>query len=244
MKARGRRAAEGHPRSTATSRSSRSTSTATPYSSIFDSALTRVHRQDTSCKVLSWYDNEWGFSNRMRDVALLRRAEALIAAVVRTLDGSRRRAASASSSASTSTCRSTAGAIARRDAHRGDAADAPAGSSSTAGAPILASHLGRPKGEADREVLAASPSPRTSATLLGARRAARARLRRRRGRARSSAALQHGDVVLLENLRFHAGGGEERPELRAAQLARARRRLRERRVRRRAPRARVDRTAW
>jgi glyceraldehyde 3-phosphate dehydrogenase len=21
-------------------------------------------------KVLSWYDNEWGFSNRMRDVAL------------------------------------------------------------------------------------------------------------------------------------------------------------------------------
>jgi glyceraldehyde 3-phosphate dehydrogenase len=42
----------------------------TSYSSIFDSALTRVIDK-TFCKVLSWYDNEWGFSNRMRDVALL-----------------------------------------------------------------------------------------------------------------------------------------------------------------------------
>jgi glyceraldehyde 3-phosphate dehydrogenase len=42
----------------------------TPYSSIFDAALTRVI-DGTLCKVLAWYDNEWGFSNRMRDVALL-----------------------------------------------------------------------------------------------------------------------------------------------------------------------------
>ncbi len=42
----------------------------TTYSSIFDSQLTRV-LEGTLCKVLSWYDNEWGFSNRMRDVALL-----------------------------------------------------------------------------------------------------------------------------------------------------------------------------
>jgi glyceraldehyde 3-phosphate dehydrogenase len=41
-----------------------------PYSSIFDSQLTSVI-DGTFCKVLSWYDNEWGFSNRMRDVALL-----------------------------------------------------------------------------------------------------------------------------------------------------------------------------
>jgi glyceraldehyde 3-phosphate dehydrogenase len=41
----------------------------TPYSSIFDSALTRVIDK-TFVKVLSWYDNEWGFSNRMRDVAM------------------------------------------------------------------------------------------------------------------------------------------------------------------------------
>jgi glyceraldehyde 3-phosphate dehydrogenase len=41
----------------------------TPFSSIFDSALTRVIDK-TFVKVLSWYDNEWGFSNRMRDVAV------------------------------------------------------------------------------------------------------------------------------------------------------------------------------
>ena len=41
----------------------------TPYSSSFDAALTRVIDK-TFVKVLSWYDNEWGFSNRMRDVSL------------------------------------------------------------------------------------------------------------------------------------------------------------------------------
>src|SRR5712692_7755675 len=40
-----------------------------PYSSIFDSLLTKVMDQNF-IKVFSWYDNEWGFSNRMRDVAL------------------------------------------------------------------------------------------------------------------------------------------------------------------------------
>ena len=42
----------------------------TPFSSIFDAELTRV-LDGNFIKVLSWYDNEWGFSNRMRDVALL-----------------------------------------------------------------------------------------------------------------------------------------------------------------------------
>ncbi len=40
-----------------------------PYSSIFDGSLTRV-MEHTFIKVFSWYDNEWGFSQRMRDVAL------------------------------------------------------------------------------------------------------------------------------------------------------------------------------
>jgi glyceraldehyde 3-phosphate dehydrogenase len=40
-----------------------------PYSSIFDAPLTKVMDQSL-IKVFSWYDNEWGFSNRMRDVAL------------------------------------------------------------------------------------------------------------------------------------------------------------------------------
>ena len=40
-----------------------------PSSSIFDSTLTKVS-EGTLVKVCSWYDNEWGFSNRMLDVAV------------------------------------------------------------------------------------------------------------------------------------------------------------------------------
>ena len=40
-----------------------------PASSIFD--LTETHVvDDTFCRILSWYDNEWGFSNRMADTAV------------------------------------------------------------------------------------------------------------------------------------------------------------------------------
>ncbi len=40
-----------------------------PASSIFDATLTKVVG-GTLVKVLSWYDNEWGFSNRMLDVTV------------------------------------------------------------------------------------------------------------------------------------------------------------------------------
>jgi len=40
-----------------------------PHSSIFDATETRVI--DKLVKVISWYDNEWGFSNRMLDTANL-----------------------------------------------------------------------------------------------------------------------------------------------------------------------------
>ena len=40
-----------------------------PASSIFDSTLTKV-AGGTLVKVSSWYDNEWGFSNRMLDAAV------------------------------------------------------------------------------------------------------------------------------------------------------------------------------
>ena len=40
-----------------------------PASSIFDATLTRV-ADGVLVKVSSWYDNEWGFSNRMLDVAV------------------------------------------------------------------------------------------------------------------------------------------------------------------------------
>lgn len=39
-----------------------------PHSSIFDATLTKVSG-GRLVKVLSWYDNEWGFSNRMLDTA-------------------------------------------------------------------------------------------------------------------------------------------------------------------------------
>ena len=42
----------------------------TPFSSIFDALVTTVIDKNF-IKVLSWYDNEWGFSNRMHDVAVM-----------------------------------------------------------------------------------------------------------------------------------------------------------------------------
>jgi glyceraldehyde 3-phosphate dehydrogenase len=40
-----------------------------PLSSIFDLNGTQVV-DGTFCRVISWYDNEWGFSNRMNDTAV------------------------------------------------------------------------------------------------------------------------------------------------------------------------------
>ncbi|OBK44096.1 type I glyceraldehyde-3-phosphate dehydrogenase [Mycobacterium sp. 1081908.1] len=40
-----------------------------PHSSIFDSGLTKVI--DDQAKVVSWYDNEWGYSNRLIDLVAL-----------------------------------------------------------------------------------------------------------------------------------------------------------------------------
>ncbi|MHA7666747.1 type I glyceraldehyde-3-phosphate dehydrogenase [Mycolicibacterium sp. HS_4_1] len=40
-----------------------------PHSSLFDSGLTKVI--DHQAKVVSWYDNEWGYSNRIADLAAL-----------------------------------------------------------------------------------------------------------------------------------------------------------------------------
>jgi glyceraldehyde 3-phosphate dehydrogenase len=39
-----------------------------PYSAIFDAGLTSVI-DGTCVKVVAWYDNEWGYSNRLVDVA-------------------------------------------------------------------------------------------------------------------------------------------------------------------------------
>jgi len=40
-----------------------------PHSSVFHMDQTKV-MEGTFCRVMSWYDNEWGFSNRMNDTAV------------------------------------------------------------------------------------------------------------------------------------------------------------------------------
>lgn len=40
-----------------------------PHSSIFDATLTKV-MEKRMVKVISWYDNEWGYSSRLRDLAI------------------------------------------------------------------------------------------------------------------------------------------------------------------------------
>ena len=40
-----------------------------PHSSILDASLTKV-LQGTMIKILSWYDNEWGYSTRLKDLML------------------------------------------------------------------------------------------------------------------------------------------------------------------------------
>jgi glyceraldehyde 3-phosphate dehydrogenase len=47
-----------------------------PLSSIFDSLLTKVVGTNTG-KVISWYDNEWGYSNRVKDLILFLVAKGL-----------------------------------------------------------------------------------------------------------------------------------------------------------------------
>ena len=198
------------------------------------------HRRHDCVKVSAWYDNEWGYSNRARRPASARSAQALHADGMtrRRSTISRRRRASACSCASTSTCRSRR-ARHRRHAHPRRAADDRVRCASAARASCSCSHLGRPKGKREPEC---SLEPVRRAPRRAARRAGRVRrrLRRRARPRRRSTRSRRGDVLLLENLRFHAGEKKNDPAF-AAAARRARRRLRQRRVRRRAPRARVDR---
>ena len=51
-----------------------------PYSAIFDAPLTSVV-DDTQVKVIAWYDNEWGYSNRLVELTALVGVDARVAAL-------------------------------------------------------------------------------------------------------------------------------------------------------------------
>ena len=61
------RRARGHPRYSEEPLVS-SDIVKSPYSSIFDAPLTMV-TDGTLVKVVAWYDNEWGYSNRLVELA-------------------------------------------------------------------------------------------------------------------------------------------------------------------------------
>ena len=127
-----------------------------PASSIFDSPLTAV-MDGTMVKVVAWYDNEWGYSNRIVDLV----AEA----AVRTLATSAISMASGCWSGSTSTCRWT---TARSPTTPASARRCPRSRScaSRGARLVLVSHLGRPK---DREPeLSLAPVANRLAELTGA----------------------------------------------------------------------------
>ena len=160
----GERRAQGGRR-TARSRASSRTATeplvsidfkGNPHSSIVDAAYTKVMDGDF-VKVLSWYDNEWGYSNRCVDLLRLHGQEGPVASRAdgQALDHATSTSrASASSSASTSTCRSKDGVDRRRHAHPRVAADDPVRARARRDASILRQPSRPAEGQAEPGVSA------------------------------------------------------------------------------------------
>ena len=199
--------------------------------------------EGTMVKVVSWYDNEWGYSNRRRRARRQGpRAGAAAAGPVERARAIRRRRRSrrrgrgrrGCSCGSTSTCRSNGGS--RRPTTPGSARRCRRSSCCATAAPRSSScsHLGRPEGR-DPE-LSMAPVAARLGELLGAEVAVAPGVVGDDVEA-AARALEPGDVLLLENTRFEPGETDNDPEL-ADALARARRRLRQRRLRRRPPRPR------
>ena len=171
-----------------------------PHSSIFDSGLTKVI--DNQAKVVSWYDNEWGYSNRLVDLVAPGRQVALDAMAVKTLDDLLAEGVSGR------------GVLVRSDLNvplddDGNITDPGRIIASVptlkaladAGAKVVVTaHLGRPKGEPDPKFSLAPV-----ATALGEQLGRHVQLA---GDVVGTDALARaegltdGDVLLLENIRF------------------------------------------
>ena len=172
---------------------------------------------------MSWYDNEWGYSNRCVDLL-----QKLLAEDAR---GPRRRgqtrvfvrvdfnvplddAQQITDDTRIRAALPTIAALRERGAAR----------------IVLAAHLGRPK---DRDPkLSLKPVAARLGELLGADVVL----------APDLGDVPDAELVMLENVRYEPGETKDDPEL-AAALRRAGRRLRQRRLRHRAPRARLARSA-
>ena len=217
-----------------------------PYSSIFDSKLTMVI-DDRMVKVVSWYDNEWGYSNRVVDLA---------ERVLVGLDSPSVRLAWAA--APTLGKRSVrdlelepgARVLVRVDFNVPlEAGEVTDDARIRAALPtielllergarlILCSHLGRPKDREPETSLA--PASSGSRELIDAPVAQAAR-RGGRGRAREGRGAGARRGARAGEHALGAGGEGRRPGARA-RAGRAGRRVRERRLRRRPPRPREHR---
>ena len=207
-----------------------------PNSSIVDAPYTKVMDGDF-VKVLSWYDNEWGYSNRCVDLLLkvvARGACELAKRSIRDLNLKGRRVFVRVDF----NVPLKNGVIGDDTRIRASLPTITHALDAGAACVVLASHLGRPKGKPNPE-MSLRPVAARLGELLGAP-VLCGRLRGRRGRAGGGAACRAGGVVLLENLRFHPEEEKNDPGVREI-AGGAGRRLRERRVRRGAPRPRVGR---
>ena len=211
-----------------------------PHSSILDAPYTSVMDGDF-VKVLSWYDNEWGYSSRCVDLLRFMRQEGALIRVAHrnghaTCDLARARGCS---SASTSTCRSRTArsATTRASARRCRRSRYALEQGATV---ILASHLGPAEGQAEPGVLAAAGGrPALASCSAGRSRSPRTASASRREAAIDAAPGRAASCCS----RTCASTPRRRRTIRRSprQLAALGRRLRQRRVRLGASRARLDR---